>query len=141
MSLSVSSLSTNTVVSEKHNSTLSLVLRNVRTRQTIQYIIDDEIKSYNEWKGELFLNILLDGDIKPRRVNVIDYIGVKCSMHSLRFFEKRYPRNGWFEGQNWDTLRSYIYLSAHISGYPLSCNVKYGSKKNLLQFFLSGRVH
>ena len=32
------------------------------------------------------------------------YIGLKCSMHLLRFCEKKYPSNGFFEGENWDHL-------------------------------------
>ena len=90
----------------------------------------------------IIFEILLDGNIKPSRVNVIDYIGVKYSMHSLRFFENNYPSDGLFEGENWDHLRSYICWFAHSSGYQLSYNGNYGSNKNMCQFVCgSVRVH
>lgn len=46
---------------------------------------------------------------------MIDYIGVKCSMHSLKCLEKKYPSNGLFEGEDQDHLWSYTCRSAHNS--------------------------
>ena len=79
---------------------------NVRTRQMIQELIDHEINGCNNRIGELFLDILLDGANIPRRVNVMDYICAKHSLHELWFSEKQYPSNGFKKGEGWDLLNS-----------------------------------
>ena len=53
---------------------------------------------------------------------MIDYIGVKYSMHSPQIAEKKYPSNGFFKGAGWDILTTDIYISAHDSGYNFSCD-------------------
>ena len=111
-------------------------------RQTIQQLIDDDMHICNEWTGELFLDILLDGATIPRRFNVIDYIGVKCSLHSLWFSEKKYPSNGIFNVEGCDLLNTDICMVARSSGYHLLCNCIYSSNNNLCRFFcVSGIVH
>ena len=83
MSRSVSSLSIGTMVSEAHNAHFPSRTESFRTRQTIQEIIDHEINGCNNWIGELFLDVLLDGATIPSRVNVINYICAKYSLHEL----------------------------------------------------------
>ena len=94
MSRIVSILSTSTVVGEAHNARIPSRMENVRTRQTIQDLIDDEINACNDWIGELFLDVFLDGETIPRRVNLSDYICAKHSLHELQFCDKNYPSNG-----------------------------------------------
>ena len=142
VSRSVSSLSTSTMVGEAHNTRIPSRTENVRTRQTIQELIDHEINGCNNWIGELFLDILLDGAAIPRRVNVIDYICAKHSLHELRFCDKKYPSNGLFKGEGWNLLKSDICRSAHSSGYQLSCNGRSGSNKNTRNFICGcGRLN
>ena len=142
VSLSVSSLSTSTLVGDAHNTPVPSRSENVRRRQTIQELIDHEINSCNNWIGELFLDILLDGAALPRRVNVSDYICAKGSLHDLRFCDKKYPSNGIFKGKGWDLLKKDICRSAHSSGYHLYCNGGTGSKSNTRKFIcVCGRLH
>ena len=83
MSLKVSSLSPITMVGEAHNTSILSRTENLRKRQTVKEPIDDEIKGRNGLTGELFLDILPYGATVPRTVNIVNYIGVKYSLHVL----------------------------------------------------------
>ena len=91
-SRSVSSLSNSTATTVNCDRSISIATTDNSMRKSIQALIDDEIQSYSNWKAELFLDVILDGDIIPTRVNVMDYIGVKRSLNRLRFCTKNIQR-------------------------------------------------
>ena len=65
---------------------------NVRSfGRTVQCLIDEEIESMKVWKGELCLDVHLNGAVNVERVNVLEYIGLKDSLQSLRFCSKTFP--------------------------------------------------
>ena len=76
-SCSVSTLSNSTATNVNCDSSISIARTDNWRRKSIQALIDDEIQSYNNWRAELFLDVILDGDIIPTRVNVMDHIGAK----------------------------------------------------------------
>ena len=91
-SCSVSTLSNNTTTTANYDRSISIARTDNWRRKSIQALIDDEIQSYNDWRAELFLDVILDGDIIPTRVNVMDHIGAKGSLHRLRFCTKNIQR-------------------------------------------------
>ena len=135
VSESVSTLSNSTTSASSSNDAMLL-------GRCVQGLIDEEIESNKAWKGELLLDVVLDCAIKPMRVNILNYIGVKESLHTIRFCSKTFPVDPCFRNDSWKKLKHYIERSAHSCGYNLASNGPFGSKKNTRQFVCqSGRVH
>ena len=108
----------------------------------MQCLIDEEIESMKVWKGELCLDVHLNGAVNIKRVNVLEYIGLKDSLQSLRFCSKTFPVDPRFANIGWSKLKRYIERSAHASGYNLICNGNFGRNKETRQFVCQyARVH
>ena len=136
-----STLANSTATTVNYDRSISIARTGNWRRKSIQALIDDEIQNYNDWKAELFLDVVLDGDIIPTRVNIMDHIGAKGSLHQLRFCRKKYKVDGMFKGRGWEDLKRDICRSAYDCGYQLSSNGPYGKQLNLRQFVCGyGRV-
>ena len=65
-------------------------------RKQIQCNIDQSLKTLKEWRGELFLDVLLDSSTKVANLDVLQYIRVKGNMQEIYFHSFTYnPKMGF----------------------------------------------
>ena len=74
-------------------------------KKDIQTSIDECLETLKSWRGELFLVVLLDGATKVERLNIMQYIGGRTTLHLMYCCPKKYNNFMGFKGEGWELLK------------------------------------